>query len=228
LVDDDQSIRLARRTPCRARVNDVADIEKANPGDPVERGRQLGIAQLGLGIFDRRLIGFDRGLLLRDHRLLRGDLLLRRKSLLLQRDIPTEVDPPIFEMGLVAGEIGLGLVELGLIRARIELSQELAFFAELAVLEIDAEDLFRDHAADRRAVQRRDIANPSQDDREIARLDGRRNDRNGRRGAGRAAGATSEILPTQIGSRDNRDDHETDKHRGMSSILGGGSFGCGR
>jgi hypothetical protein len=28
----------------------------------------------------------------------------------LQRDIPAEIDPPIFEMGFVAGEIGLGLI----------------------------------------------------------------------------------------------------------------------
>src|ERR1700730_13238550 len=37
LVDDDQGVRLARRAPGRARVNDVADIEQANSGDPVER-----------------------------------------------------------------------------------------------------------------------------------------------------------------------------------------------
>ena len=98
-------------------MNDVADIEQTNSGDAVEWSHQFGIAQLGLGIFDRRLIGFDNRLFLSDHRLLRGDLLLRRKSLFLQRNIAAEVDSPIFEMSLVAGEIGLRLVELRLIGA---------------------------------------------------------------------------------------------------------------
>ena len=90
-------------------MNDVADIEQTYSGDPIERCHQFCIAELGFGVFDRRLIGFDNGLFLCVLSLLRGDLLLRRKALFLQRDIPVEVDPPIFEMGLVAGEIGLRL-----------------------------------------------------------------------------------------------------------------------
>ena len=154
-------------------MNDVADIEQAYAGDPVERRHQFRIAQLSLGVFDRRLIGFDNGLFLSDLRLLRVHLLRRRKALFLQRNIPTEVDPPIFEMSLVAGEIGFRLVQLRLIGARIELSQELAFFDKLAVLEVDADDLLRDHAADRRRVERRNIADPGQHDREILLLDRR-------------------------------------------------------
>ena len=156
------------RAPCRARVNDVADIEQTNSGDAVEWSHQFRIAQLGLGIFDRRLIGFDRRLFLSDHRLLGGDLLLRRKSLFLQWNIAAEIDLSIFEMGLVAGEIGLGLVELRLIGARIELGQELALLDKLAVLEVDADDRSCDHAADRRRIERRHIADPGQYDRKIA------------------------------------------------------------
>jgi len=69
-------------------------------------------------------------------------------------------------MSLVAREISLCLIELRLISARIE-GQEPAFFDILPVLEIDTNDRFRDHAADRRRVQRRDIADPSQHNREI-------------------------------------------------------------
>jgi hypothetical protein len=58
-------------------VNDVADIEQPNSGDPVERRHQFRVAELGLGIFDRRLIGFDRGRFLSDFGLLRsGELAL--------------------------------------------------------------------------------------------------------------------------------------------------------
>ena len=107
-------------------MNDVADIEQADSGDPIERRHQLGVAQLGLGVLNRRLIGFDRGFELRDLGFLRGYLLLWGKALLLQRNIPTEVELRIFEMGLVADEIRLRLVELRLISARIELGQQVA------------------------------------------------------------------------------------------------------
>ena len=107
-------------------MNDVANIEQTNSSDPVERRHQLGVAQLGLGVLNRRLIGFDRGFELRDLGLLRGYLLLWGKALLLQRNIPTEVELRIFEMGLVADEIRLRLVELRLISARIELGQQVA------------------------------------------------------------------------------------------------------
>ena len=60
-------------------LDDVPDIEQANPGDPVERSGQPGIVQLGLGIFDRRLVVLDGSLLLGHHRLLSGDLLFRCK-----------------------------------------------------------------------------------------------------------------------------------------------------
>jgi hypothetical protein len=45
----------------------------------------------------------------------------------------------VLEVGLVAGEIGLRLIELRLIGARIELGQKLVFFDELTILEVDAD-----------------------------------------------------------------------------------------
>jgi hypothetical protein len=107
-------------------VNDVADVEQPNSRDPVEGRHQFGVAELGFGIFDRCLIGFDNRLFLGDLRLLRGELLLGCIPLLCKRLIAAEVDPPIFEMGRVAGEIGRRLIELCLIGAPIELGKELA------------------------------------------------------------------------------------------------------
>ena len=75
-----------------------------------------------------------------------------------------------------------------LIGARIELGQELAFFDILPVLEIDTDDRFRDHAADRRRVQRRDVPDPGQHNREILFLDRGGDNRNGRRGLGDRSG----------------------------------------
>jgi hypothetical protein len=109
-------------------VNDVADIEQANSGDPVERRHQFRVAELGFSKFDRCLIGFDNRLFLSNLRLLRGELLLGCIPFLCKRLKAAEVDPPIFEMGRVAGKIGLCLIELRLKGARIELGQELSFF----------------------------------------------------------------------------------------------------
>ena len=57
------------------------------------------------------------------------------------------------------------------------LRQELALFDVLAFLEVDAEDLFRDQAAHRCRIERRDIADPGQHDRKILSLDRGRGDR---------------------------------------------------
>src|SRR6202011_574834 len=103
----DQSVRRARKAPRRARVDDVPDIEQANSAAPVERRDQLGGAELGLGIFDRRLIRLYRGLLLGDHRLLSGDLLRGCEAFPFQRDIPAQINLRILQMGLVAREISL-------------------------------------------------------------------------------------------------------------------------
>jgi hypothetical protein len=179
-------------------VNDVADVEQPNSGDPVEGRQQFGVTELGFSIFDRCLIGFDNRLSLGDPRLLRGELLLGCIPLFRKRLIPAEIDPPIFEMGRVAGEIGLRLVELRLIGARIELGQELAFFEILPVLKIDADDRFRDHAADRRRVQRRDIADPGQHNREILFLHRGCDNGNGRRVRCDRSGMVRKMPPAQI------------------------------
>ena len=65
------------------RLDDVADIEQADPGDAVERGDQRGIAQLSLGVFDGGFIVLDlrgeliHGRLLIVAHLARGGILLR-------------------------------------------------------------------------------------------------------------------------------------------------------
>src|SRR6516225_6955594 len=58
-----------------------------------ERRHQLGVAQLGLGVLDRRMVGFDRGLLLSDDRLLCGDLLFRCKPLFGERHVSAKSSP---------------------------------------------------------------------------------------------------------------------------------------
>ena len=129
-------------------------------------------------------------------------------------------------MGLIAAEISLRLVELRPIGARIELGQQFAFIDDLAVLEVDAEDLFGDHAAHRRRVQRRHIADAGQHDREILLFDRGRDDRNRRQGLRLpSAGAVREMLPSEIARCGDRNQHEADKQRRASPVLRGASLG---
>ncbi len=161
-------------------MDDVADIEQADAGDAVERRDQRGIAQLRLGIVDGRLVSLDRVLQLRHRRLLAGQLLLRGKSLAGQRFIPIEIGLRIGEMGLVAAQRRLCLIELRLIGARIDLGEQIAGLDRLAFLEVDAYQQPRDLAADRRRVQRRHRAEAGQDDRHVVTLDGGCDDGNRR------------------------------------------------
>src|SRR5215471_2047614 len=67
------------------------------------------------------------------------------------------------------------------------------------VLEVDADDRFRDHAANCRRVQCRDIANPGQHDRKVLLLDCCSDDGNGGRGPRRrSAGALREMLSSHV------------------------------
>src|ERR1700730_1400176 len=109
-------------------------------------------------------------------------------------------------MGLVAGEIGLSLIELSLKGARIQLGQEVAFLDELAILEVDADDLLRDHAANGRCVERRHVTDPGQYNREVLRLDCCCDDGNWGRGFRLRGGrAVYDMLPTEVAPRDSRD-----------------------
>ena len=130
-------------------------------------------------------------------------------------------------MGLVAGQIGLRLGELRLKAARIELCQELAFFDELAVLEVDADDLLRDHAADRCRVQRRDIADPGKHDWEILLFDRGGDDGNGTRGLRRDMRALREMLPAEVTRSDNRERHQSDEKRRTSPMFRDGAWRSG-
>ena len=91
----------------------------------------------------------------------------------------------------------------------------------MRILEVDAEDLFRDHAADRRRVQRRYVADPGQHDRKILLFDGSCNDGNRRRSVRRGASALLEMLPGQVTHRDQRYHHQTDDQRRAPPMLRG-------
>ena len=108
-------------------MNDVADVEQANSGDAIKRRDQRGIAELGLCVFDRSLVAFDLRIELVDSSLLVIELLPRDGIGFRKLHVPLQVQLRILQMGLIVLQRGLRLIKLCLIRARIDLGEQLAF-----------------------------------------------------------------------------------------------------
>ena len=90
-----------------------------------------------------------------------------------------QVEIGVGEIGLVLRLLGLGLVERGLERPRIDLDQRIALLDELAFLEGDLVDLAVDAGANQDGVEALHGAEAGQIDREIGLLDRRDLDRDG-------------------------------------------------
>ena len=106
-------------------MNDVADVKQANAGDTIKRRDQRGIAELGLGVFDRSLVAFDLRIELVDGSLLVIELLSRDGIAFRKLSVPLQVQLRILQMRLIALQRSLSLLKLGLIRARIDLCEQL-------------------------------------------------------------------------------------------------------
>jgi hypothetical protein len=130
-------------------MDDIARIDQANAGDAVKRRSNRGVAQLGLGIFDGRLVGLDDLLVLGDEGALGIGLLLRRGMLLRESGVALEIELRIGEMGLVAGQRRLRLIELCLEGAWIDLRENLPALYLLSLGEVDLLERTRDLRADR-------------------------------------------------------------------------------
>ena len=137
LRHDDQAVG-------RRGADDVADVDLTNPDHAVDRRGQPGVAELHLGRFDQRLVGLDRGLELADLCLLGLDQLWRGPALVAELGVTREIGAGIGELGLVALQISLELVDLGLVGARIDLREQVAGMDGLSFGEVDADELALD------------------------------------------------------------------------------------
>jgi len=90
-----------------------------------------------------RLIGLQRRFVLADQRLLRVELLTGNRVLLDQQAVAREIELRVLEQGLVARQLPVGLLELHLERARIDLGQEIAGADKLPFLESQTHQLPR-------------------------------------------------------------------------------------
>ena len=115
-------------------VDDVADVDLAQPCDAGDRRLDGGVIELGLRVLDRRRVGRDLRRELRDGGALRVGLLPGREFAELGEALQIEVG--VGEIGLVLDLLGLGLIERGLERPRIDLDQRVALLDDLAFLEM--------------------------------------------------------------------------------------------
>ena len=102
-----------------------------------------------------------------------------------QRAVALQIDLGVVQRRLVLGELAFRLGQRDLIRARIDLGQEIALLDDLAFLERDLDQLAVDLRLDRDRRERRHRAERVQDDRHVGRFDRSRADRHraGRIGA---------------------------------------------
>src|SRR5262249_25056075 len=156
-------------------MNDVADVDLPDASHAIDGRGELRVAQLRLRPLDRRLVRLDRRLQLRDLRGLRLDQLRSGPALVPQRGVTLEIGLRVRELGLVAAAVRVRLIELRMIRARINHGEQVAGLYGLPFGEIDFRDLSLDLAADDHGVIGDHRADTLQINWHIAAGDGARN-----------------------------------------------------
>ena len=168
LRDDHETVRIGR-------VNDVADVDLPDAGDARDRRCQPCITELDVGLIDERAVGLDRALQLRDLRRLRFHQLRRGIALVAELVIAGEIGLCIGELCAVALEIGGQLVDLGLVRARIDLREEVSRLDGLSLDKRDLGELALNLASNDVGVVGDDGTDAAQVDRHVLAGDGRGN-----------------------------------------------------
>src|SRR5882762_9306298 len=149
-------------------MNDIADIDQAQPNSPTDWRSHMRIHDLEFGAVNRTLITLNGAFKLPDLRPLGVDLLLGNNAFFVQKLKALVVHLHVAELRLILSQLPLGLLELNLEGARIDVDQVLALVDELAFLEIDLGDLAVDAAADGYRVEGGDGAKAVEIDGKIA------------------------------------------------------------
>ena len=166
-------------------MHDVAHIDQARAHATADGRGDLGEAELHLGIGDLCLVGLQRGFELGHERALGFELLVRGRVLRHQRGVALQVGARIAHLGTVARLLRLGLRQLRLQRARVELRQQLSGLHVLAFAEADLVELAVDARLDRHALGRGHAAHAAQVQRHGLRLGPHRTHQHRRGGARR-------------------------------------------
>ena len=162
-------------------MDDVADVDLTDTDDTIDGRCQPCVTELHIGGIDERLIGFDCVLQLRHLRLLGIQQLRRGIARLGQRGVTVEIGLRIRQLRLIAISVRGQLFDLGLIRTRIDLRQQVAAVNGLTFGEIDADKLALNLAAHDNRVVGDDGADARQIDRHVVLSDRSGDDRHRRR-----------------------------------------------
>src|ERR1700719_1833111 len=140
------------------------------PVPPIDRRRELGVTEVYPRAFNDRFVRLNHGNELVNDRLLgvrdlRGDRLLLNKL-----RISIEVDLGVLQVCLVAVAIGDGLIELGLVRAWVDLAEEIALLHGLPLFESNLDQLPGNLAAHDDVVEGNDGADAPQVYRNVVAL----------------------------------------------------------
>ena len=148
-------------------MNDIALVDLTKPGPPGKRRDDLRIAERGLCIVDRGLIGSYLRLELRDQRTLRIGLLLRSRIRGCQLLIAGKIDARVGQLRLILRLLGSRLIELCLIDDRIDFGEHIALLDVLSLDKIHGDQLAVDLRAHCDRIQRPNRADPIEIDRDI-------------------------------------------------------------
>src|SRR5579862_9835339 len=122
-------------------MDDVPRIHLPQSDATVKRRRDVAIDDLQLRGIDLRLIGPDCAVQLIHQRLLRVDLLLRNASRWNQRRISLQVQLRIAQLCLVAKQLCLHLIELGLEGTSIDFDEQISLLDVLTLPKVHLHDL---------------------------------------------------------------------------------------
>ena len=200
-------------------AHDVADVDLAQAGAPVDRRDDVGVAENGVHVADGGLVGFDLRLLLRDERVLGIDLLLRDGERADLR-VAVEVALRVGEQRLIERLFGYGLIVLRLVCHRVDVREHVALFHVLAFLEVDGEDLalhLRAHGDRIARLRRADAFEPHRDVREL-RLGGDDRHRAVRAGSPPALALLLDAFGEMDGGIGERADHE-DRNQRLEKLF---------
>lgn len=131
--------------------DDIADIDQTDASAAVNRGDDVGIAQVDAGGFHIGLVGDHDAFVGLHQGFLGRHLLLSDGVLLHQGLIARQVHLGVGEVGGIAGQLAARLVQRSLVGTRVDLGQGIAGLHHLAFDEVQ----FHQHAADLRSHRSR-------------------------------------------------------------------------
>lgn len=166
-------------------VDDVPRVDETETEASGDRGGDAAVVDVGGGGIDLALIELDRALVLTYERRLLVERLLRDRIFAPESFVARQVDPRFGQQRLVAGELPLGLQQLGLEWARVDLGEQVAFTNELALAVWNVHQLAVHAGVNGDGVDRRDRTEAREVDADVSLGRSCRLDRDGR---GRACG----------------------------------------